>query len=106
MESIIRISPLVLYDAVIIFISSVMEAFKNEFSTAELLSYKEVLYYEATENCYAQRDLNEVEREEHNCTRLAHQFCLAIKEYRERFFTYLLSKPSTWSVATHLDSYL
>ena len=76
MESIARISTdsislLTLYKAVIIFISSVMEAFENEFGTAKLLSYKEVLYYEATEDWYAQRDLDEVEREERNCTRLA-----------------------------------
>ena len=53
------------YKAVIIFISPViMEAFENEFSTAELLSYKEELYDEATEEWYAQRDPDEVEREE------------------------------------------
>ena len=40
-----------------------MEAFKNEFSTAELLSYKDVLYYETTEDWYAQRDLDEVQTE-------------------------------------------
>ena len=86
--------------------SSVMEAFKNEFRTAEFLSFKEVLYYEATEDWYAQRDLDEMEREEHNCKRLAQQLCLVTKENRERFFTYVLSKPSPWSVATHLQSYL
>ena len=70
MESTARISTgsislLALYKADIIFISSViMEAFKNEFSAAELLSYKEVLYDEATEEWYAQR-------EERNCMRLA-----------------------------------
>ena len=53
-----------------------MEAFKNEFTTTELLSHKEVLYYEATEDWYAQRDLDEVERKECNCKRLAEQFCL------------------------------
>ena len=83
-----------------------MEEFKNEFTTTELLSYKEVLYYEATEDWYAKRDPDEVEREERNCTRLAQQFCLAMKDYRERLFTYVHSKLSTWSVATHLESYL
>ena len=73
MESTVRISTgsiflLVLYNAVIIFIllvimeafRSVMEAFTDQFTATELLSYKEVLYDEATE------------------------------EYRERFFTYVL----------------
>ena len=45
-----------------------MEAYKNQFTTTELLSYKEVLYDEATEYWYAQRDLDEVEREERNCS--------------------------------------
>ena len=66
---------LVLYEAVIIsMLSVIMEAFKNEFTVTELLPYKEVLYDEATEECYAQRDLDEVEREERNCMRLARQF--------------------------------
>ena len=43
------ISLLALYKAVIFISSVIMEAFKNEFSTAELLSYKEVLYDEVTE---------------------------------------------------------
>ena len=47
-----------------------------------------------------------VERGERNCTRLAQQFCLVTKECRERLFTNVLSKPSTWSVTTHLESYL
>ena len=60
MESVARISAgfislLALNIYVIIFISSVMEAFKDECSTAKLISYKEVLYYEATEDWYAQR---------------------------------------------------
>ena len=56
-----------------------MEAFENEFTATELLSYKEVLYDEATEEWYAQRDLDEVEPEERNCMRLARQFCLLMK---------------------------
>ena len=87
-------------------VSLVMEAFKNQFTPTELLSYKEVLYNEATEDWYVQRDLDKVEREERNCMRLAHQFWLTMKKYRERFFIYVLSQPSTWSVATHLASYL
>ena len=40
-----------------------MEAFRDQFVTTELLSYKEVLYHEATEEWCAQRDPDEVERE-------------------------------------------
>ena len=75
MESIVRIStdsifPPVLYKAVIIFILSIImeairsvikEAFRDQFTATELLSYKEVTYNEA------QRDPDEVEREECNC---------------------------------------
>ena len=77
MESTTRISTgsislLVLYKAVIIFILAVsMEAFRDQFITTELLSYKEVLYDEATEEWYAQHDPDEVEHEERNCMRLA-----------------------------------
>ena len=49
-----------------------MEAFRDQFTAAELLSYKEVLFEEATEEWYAQRDPDEVDREECNCIRLAH----------------------------------
>ena len=73
------ISLLAPYKAVNIFMSSVMEVFKNEFSTAEWPSYKEVLYYEAIEDWYAQRDLDEAERKERNCTRQAPQFFLVTK---------------------------
>ena len=34
-----------------------MEAFRDQFTATELLSYKEVLYDEATEEWYAQHDL-------------------------------------------------
>ena len=44
--------------------SVIMEAFRDQFTTTELLSYKEVLYNEATEECYAQREPDEVVREE------------------------------------------
>ena len=33
--------------------SVIMEAFRDQFTTTELLSYKEVLYDEATEEWYA-----------------------------------------------------
>ena len=83
-----------------------MEAFRDRFTAAELLSYKEVFYDEATEEWYAPYDPGEVEHEECNCTRLAQQFYHLVAEYRERFFTYVLSQSSTQSAATHLERYL
>ena len=41
-----------------------MEVFRDWFTAAELLSYKEVLLEEATAEWYAQRDPDEVDREE------------------------------------------
>ena len=81
-----------------------MEAFKDQFTATELLSYKEVLYDEATEEWYAQHDPDEVDREECNCVHLARQFCHLIKDYREQFFTYVLFQSPTRSVAAHLKS--
>ena len=49
-----------------------------------------MLYDEATEEWYAQRDPHEVERAERNCMRLTRQFCHHMKEYRVQFFTYVL----------------
>ena len=83
-----------------------MEAFWDQFTITELLSYKEVLYDAATEEWYAQRDSDEVEREELNCMCLVRQLCYLMKECRERFFTYVLFQSPTRSVATHLESYL
>ena len=51
-----------------------MEAFRCRFTATELLSYKEVLYDEATEEWYTPYDPKEVECEERNCMRLAQQF--------------------------------
>ena len=51
--------------------SVIVEAFRDRFIAAELLSYKEVLYDGATEEWYAPYDPDEVEREERNCMRLA-----------------------------------
>ena len=62
-------------------------------------------YDEATEEWYAQRDPDEVEREERKCMRLARQFCHLTKEYRERFFTYVILQSPTRSVAAHLERY-
>ena len=42
------------------FRSVIMEAFRDQFTRTELLSYKEVLYDEATEEWHAQRDPDEV----------------------------------------------
>ena len=83
-----------------------MEAFRDQFTATELLSYKEVLYEESTEEWYEQRDPEGVEREDRNCTRFAQQFSHLMEEYRERFFTYVLFQPPTRSVAAHLESYL
>ena len=55
--------------------SVIMEAFRDQFTETELLSYKEVLYEESTEEY----------REDRKCTRLAQQFGHLTKEYRERF---------------------
>ena len=82
-----------------------MEAFRDQFTATELLSYKEMLYDEATEEWYTQRDPDEVDPEERNCMRLARQFCHLMKEYRERFFTYALFHSPTWIVAVHLESF-
>ena len=109
----IDLSLLVLYKAIVIYISImeayrsvIMEAFRDQFTASELLSYKEVLFEEATEEWYAQRDPDEVDREERNCIRLAKQFDHLVEEYRDRFFTYVLFQSPTRSVATHLESYL
>ena len=48
----------------------------------------------------------EVEREERNCMRLAHQFYQLVDEYRERFFTDVLFQSPTQSAARHLERYL
>ena len=60
-----------------------MKAFRDRFTAAELLSYKEVLFEEATEEWYAKRDPDEVDREECNCIRLAEQFTHLMEGYRE-----------------------
>ena len=83
-----------------------MEAFRDRFTATELLSYKEVLYYEAIEKWYAPHDPDEVKREDCNCMRLAQQLYHLVEEYRERFFTYVLFQSPTQSIATYLESYL
>ena len=65
-----------------------------------------MLYDEAKEEWYAQRDPDVVEREERNCMRFARQFCHLMKEYRVRFFTYVLFQSPKRSIAAHLESYL
>ena len=54
----------------------------------------------------AQLDPDEVDLEERNCIRLSRQFGHLMKEYRERFFTYILFQSPTRSVAAHIESYL
>ena len=83
-----------------------MEAFRDRFITAELLSYKEVLLEEATEEWYAQRHPVEVDWVKCDCIRQAEQFGHLMEEYRERFFTYVLLQSPTRSLATHLERYL
>ena len=70
--------------------SVIMEAFKDRFVSAELLSYKEVLFQEATEEWYAQRDPDEVDCVESDCIRKAEQSAHLMEEYRERFLAYVL----------------
>ena len=119
MEIIVRIligsiSQLVLYKAIYSYIVnhhgskqvSYHGSVTDRFTGAELLSYKEMLFEEATEVCYAQRDPEEVDREECNCIRLGEQFGHLMEEHRERFFTYVLLQSQTQSVAAHLESYL
>ena len=83
-----------------------MEAFRDQFTATDLLSYKEVLYEEATGEWYAQRDPDEVDRKDRNCTHLARQFGHLMEDYRERVFTYELFQSPTRSIAAHLESYL
>ena len=105
---------LVIYKAIVIMLSVIteeyrsviLEAIREQFTATELLSYKEVLYEEATGEWYAQCDPDEVDREDRNCIRLARRFSHLMEEYRERFFTYVLFQSSTWSTAAHLESYL
>ena len=86
--------------------SVIMEAFRDQFSTTELQSCKEMMYEEATAEWYAQRDPDEVDREERNCMRLAEQFWHLMEEYRERFFTFVLLHTPTRSITADLESYL
>ena len=46
--------------------SAIMAAFRDRFTAAKLVSYKEVLYDDATEEWYAPYDPKEVEHEERN----------------------------------------
>ena len=66
-----------------------MEAFWDQFTAAELLSYKEVLYDVATEEWYAPCHPKEVEREGRNCMRLARQFSHSAATHLERYFLHV-----------------
>ena len=81
-----------------------MEAFRERFITAGLLSYNEVLFEEATEEWYAQRDPVEEDWVESDCIRQVEQCAHLMEEYRERLFTYVLLQ-SPKSLAAHLESY-
>ena len=83
-----------------------MEVFRDRFTAAELLSYKEVWFEEATEEWYAQHDPYKMDREECKCICLAEQFGHLMEEYREWFFTYVLLHSPTQSIPAHLESYL
>ena len=76
-----------------------MEAFRDRFTAADLLSYKALVYDEATEEWYAPYDPGEVDA-------TARQFYHLVEEYRERFFNYVLFQSQTQSAATHLEGYL
>ena len=78
--------------------SVIMEAFIDQFTATELLSYKGVFFEEATSEWYAQRVPDEVDREERNCIRLAQQFSHLMKKNRERFLTYVLFQSPTRSI--------
>ena len=64
------------------------------------------MFEEATGEWYAQRDPDEVDREEGNCIRLAGQFGHLMEEYRERFFTYVLLHSPTRGIVAHIESYI
>ena len=61
--------------------SVIMEALRERFIAAELLSYKDVLFEEATEKWYAQRGPVEVDWVESDCIRKAEQFAHLMEEY-------------------------
>ena len=60
-----------------------MEAFRDWFVAAELLSYNKVLFEEATEEWYAQRDPVEVDWVGCDCIHQAEQFAHPMEDYRE-----------------------
>ena len=81
-----------------------MEAFRDRFIATKPLSHIEVLFEEATEEWYAQRDPVEVDWGESDCIRQAEQFAHLMEEYRERLFTYVLLQ-SPKCLAAHLEGY-
>ena len=85
--------------------SVIMEAFRERFIAAELLSCKEVLFEEATEEWYTQRDPVEVDWVESDWICQAKKFAHLMEEYRERLFTYVLLQSPTKSPAAHLEGY-
>ena len=61
--------------------SVIMEAFRDRFIAAELLSCKEVLFEEAAAEWYTRRDPGEVDWADSECIRQAEQFAYLMDEY-------------------------
>ena len=78
-----------------------MEAFRDWFTAAELLSYKEVLYEKAMEEWYAPYDPKEVKREERSLILLARQLYHLVEMYRDVLF-----QSRTHSAAIYLERYI
>ena len=83
------------------------ELYKEFFIKSELLSYEDVLFYNATEDWYAQRDEEEIDNTRYSCKQLAYRFYCTTRLYRERFFNYTFSNVTmqNWSTAARIDSY-
>ena len=78
--------------------SVIMEAIRDRFVAAELLSYKGVLFVEATEEWYAQRGPVEVDLVECDCIRQVEQFAHLVEEYLENdsLPMYSFNHPKVW----------
>ena len=76
-------------------IKSNMEVCRDRFVAVELPPYKEVMFEEATEEWYAQRDLVEVDWVECNCIPQAGQFA-HIMEENDSLPMYSFNHPQVW----------
>ena len=83
------------------------DAFFKECSIkSELLSYEDVLFEEATENCHAQRPEDIMDETQRQCNQLAYRFYRATRPYRINFFKFMdANSISTWSIAERIESY-